>query len=113
VAGVNLQWQATEPALTAAFRALSTALSDADFYLADGTALTLQDGHRISRHRPLSQYLDLFRTKYASRDVGHVVRSLTYFDDAEEEPDPRLLVPLPWDRVKTDLLRWVAGLLPG
>jgi len=212
VAGLTLQWQAAEPELAAAYRRLSAALTDTDFYLAGGTALALQEGHRvsidldfmsptfadperliqelraqdlafettmtasrtlylkiggvqasffgydypqieavldpgeglvplahrddiaamklaaiasrgsrkdfidlwvlISRHRPLSQYLDLFRKKYESRDVGHVVRSLTYFDDADEEPDPRLLISVRWERIKSDLLGWVAALLP-
>ena len=66
----------------------------------------------ISRHRPLEAYLELYRRKFATRDVGHVVRSLTYFEDAEQEPELRMLMPLDWEEVKRDLLRAVGGLLP-
>src|SRR5262245_14451376 len=32
--------------------------------------------------------LDAYRSKYAREDIGHVVRSLAYFADAEGEPMP-------------------------
>ena len=38
--------------------------------------------------------------------------SLSFFDDADEEPQPRLLLDLHWNRVKKDLLTWVSELLP-
>lgn len=60
---------------------------------------------------PLAATLDLFTRKYAAIDVGHVVRSLTYFDDAEREPELRLLRPAPWPEVKNDLRAWVEELL--
>lgn len=212
MAGLSLRWEATEPAVADTYRKVSAAASDGDFYLAGGTALALQEGHRvsadldlmspsftdperlvqhlrdrelgfettmtaprtlyvrvdrvqvsffgyeypqlepvlepgngllplahrddiaamklaaiasrgsrkdfvdlwvlISRHRPLEAYLELYRRKFATRDVGHVVRSLTYFEDAEQEPELRMLMPLNWEEVKRDLLRAVGGLLP-
>lgn len=30
----------------------------------------------------------------------HVLKSLTYFEDAEKEPMPDLLAPLDWEQVK-------------
>lgn len=59
----------------------------------------------------LAETLDLFTQKYAAVDVGHVVRSLAYFDDAEQEPELRLLRPAPWPEVKSDLRAWVEDLL--
>ncbi len=61
--------------------------------------------------RPLAALLDLYGRKFGGRDVGHLVRSLTYFDDAEEEPPLRLLLQAPWEDVKRDLVAWVEGLL--
>ena len=61
----------------------------------------------ITRHEPLWSYLRAFRKKYAARDVGHVLRSLVYFSDAENEPPLRLLVPLDWNVLKRDFERWV------
>jgi hypothetical protein len=66
----------------------------------------------VTRHRPLEEYLQAFERKYRTHDVGHVVRSLVYFDDADAEPPLRLLVPLDWARVKDDFRRWVSELLP-
>jgi predicted nucleotidyltransferase component of viral defense system len=65
----------------------------------------------ITRHWPLSDCLELFRQKFTTRDIGHVVRSLTYFDDADEEPLLRMLVDIEWDSVKRDFVGWVTGLV--
>lgn len=65
----------------------------------------------VSRHRSLHAYLILFRTKYRMRDTGHVIRSLSYFDDADEEPELRMLIEHDWEQVKSDFLAWVSGLL--
>ena len=67
----------------------------------------------ITRYWPLGDCLELFRRKFATRDIGHVVRSLTYFDDAEEEPPLRMLAGIEWDSVKRDFESWVADLMTG
>ena len=64
-----------------------------------------------TRYWSLPVCLELYRKKFAARDVGHVVRSLTYFDDADEEPPLRLLIDLDWNEVKRDLVRSVKELL--
>jgi predicted nucleotidyltransferase component of viral defense system len=65
----------------------------------------------LDRHRTLPEYLDLFRQKFSKRDVGHVVRSLVYFTEADEDPPLRLLEPISWEQVKADLRVAVSGLL--
>ncbi len=42
-----------------------------------------------------------------------MIRSLTYFDDAEHEPPLRLLADVAWSTVKADLTRWTSELLAG
>lgn len=64
----------------------------------------------VHRQRPLRDYLALFQRKYGARDVGHVVRSLVYFADADLEPPLKLLVDAPWPRVKTDFQAWALAL---
>ncbi len=66
----------------------------------------------IKRRMTLHECLERFRAKYASHDIGHVLRSLVFFDDAEGEPALRLLAPIQWDQVKADFERWVAEFLP-
>ena len=50
----------------------------------------------------LRQALAWFRDKYrgVTVDPYHVLRSLTFFDDAEAEAMPHLLIELTWDEVK-------------
>ncbi|NOZ78464.1 MAG: nucleotidyl transferase AbiEii/AbiGii toxin family protein [Acidobacteria bacterium] len=65
----------------------------------------------VRRHRSLQEYLELYRRKYVSHDVGHVLRSLVYFDDADSEPELQLTAPVDWRNVKADFKAWVAPLL--
>jgi hypothetical protein len=44
--------------------------------------------------------LDAFVRKYASDDVGHVVRSLAYFGDADAGPFPPGMTPELWRQIK-------------
>ncbi len=51
----------------------------------------------------LKNVLDLYRAKYSVTDVGHVLVSLAYFDDAEREPMPTMLLPCDWEALKSEL----------
>jgi hypothetical protein len=35
----------------------------------------------------------------------HILKSLTYFDDAESEPMPRMLIPFVWKECKAFFVR--------
>ena len=50
----------------------------------------------------LDAAFDLFDRKYGTRrtDRYHRLRALAYFDDAEREPMPDMLVPFDWDEAK-------------
>jgi hypothetical protein len=65
----------------------------------------------ITCGKSLKEHLEGFQKKYEARDIGHVVRSLVFFDDADREPPLRLLAPIDWERVKEDFKKWVAQLL--
>ena len=65
----------------------------------------------LRRYWPLAETLRFFKAKFATRDIGHVVRSLVFFDDAEREPPLRLLADIEWETVKRDLQLWVASLV--
>ena len=67
----------------------------------------------LTRHRSLARYMALYEEKFEVRDVGHVVRSLVHFDDAERDPPLRLLVDIDWELVKRSLRSRVEGLLGG
>lgn len=77
-----------------------------------GAARDFWDLHALlaARDRTLEQALDAYRRKFAAEDIGHVVRSLVYFDDAEAQPMPTGLTHTHWARIKNDLRVWVKAL---
>ncbi len=50
----------------------------------------------------MAEALHWYQHKYANLDVNlvHVIKSLAYFDDAERDPSPQMLVSFSWDEVK-------------
>jgi len=61
----------------------------------------LQDGPS------LAAYFALLPQKYDPRRLNtyHILKSLTYFGDAEKEPMPRMLVPFDWAECKAFFVR--------
>ncbi len=55
----------------------------------------------------LAEVFALLRRKHDPRRLNlyHVLRSLTYFEDAEAEPMPRMLVPFRWPHCKAFFVR--------
>jgi len=58
----------------------------------------------------LEDCLKFYTEKYENRDIGHVIRSLVYFADAEIEPEIRMVKPLDWEDLKSDFEQWVKAL---
>ncbi len=55
----------------------------------------------------LSAYFALLPKKYGAGRVNtyHILKSLTYFEDAEKEPMPRMLEPFSWEECKSYFIR--------
>jgi hypothetical protein len=55
----------------------------------------------------LKEMLNLFPQKYPNANINyyHMVKSLSYFEDAENDPLPRMLIPLKWEEVKEYFLK--------
>ena len=55
----------------------------------------------------LEEYFDLLPKKYDPRRLNtyHILKSLTYFDDAEAEPMPQMLTPFSWVKCKEFFIR--------
>jgi predicted nucleotidyltransferase component of viral defense system len=51
---------------------------------------------------PLREVFQLLPVKFPAHqyDLYHILRSLTYFADAEAEPIPRMLKPVAWEEIK-------------
>ena len=61
----------------------------------------------ITEFRSLEEYLMLYKKKFENRDIGHVIRSLVYFADAESEPELRIIKPFDWNKMKADFEDWI------
>lgn len=48
-----------------------------------------------------------YQRKFQIEDVGHVVMSLTYFDDADEEDMPEMIWDVGWEEVKRAIEGWI------
>ncbi len=57
--------------------------------------------------QPLDYVLDGYRRKYRQEDIGHVIRSLAYFADADAEPMPEGLPAERWSAIKSEFRRRV------
>jgi len=52
----------------------------------------------------IEKLLSLYQEKYPHQTTFHVVRSLTYFADAEAEPDPMVIDhSVTWEKVKNSI----------
>jgi predicted nucleotidyltransferase component of viral defense system len=78
-----------------------------------GSRRDFVDLYVASQKYGLEKLLRTFREKFAKVNYSmvHVLKSLTYFEDAEHEPMPDMLVPLAWDAVKQFFWREVPPLL--
>ncbi|MEX1116841.1 MAG: nucleotidyl transferase AbiEii/AbiGii toxin family protein [Akkermansiaceae bacterium] len=64
----------------------------------------------LSAHFSMQEMIGFFTLKYPSSDAFTVIRSLAWFEDAEEEPDPVSLIGLEWGEVKSLAREAVASL---
>lgn len=72
-----------------------------------GTKKDFIDLHALSRQLPLTTMLDCYRRRFGVSDTSRVLAGLCYFDDAENEPSPVMLVPCDWETVKNELREMV------
>jgi hypothetical protein len=79
-----------------------------------GSRKDFVDLYMILRDRPsLRDYFELLPRKYgASRiNVYHILKSLVFFDDANAEPAPRMLLPFDWKECKAFFVREAHGII--
>jgi len=78
-----------------------------------GTKRDFVDVWAAAQPAGLPHLLELFQQKFAQAayNLVHVLKSLTYFEDADREPKPDMLRPLSWDEVKQFFLREAPRLL--
>lgn len=75
-----------------------------------GTKKDFFDIVEILNHIPLSDLLERYAEKYPNSDPFMILKSLTWFEDAEADPDPVLMSKLTWEEVKMLISKHVAQL---
>lgn len=56
----------------------------------------------IKKRFPLEKILRFYDQKYnkLSNNIYHIIRSLSYFTDADSQDSPKMLIPVSWEEVK-------------
>jgi predicted nucleotidyltransferase component of viral defense system len=65
-----------------------------------GARKDFYDLHVLIQHLDVDRLIEIYRRKYPSHDAMIVLRSMIYFDDAEDDNDPELLMKQDWEEVK-------------
>ena len=68
-----------------------------------GTKKDFIDVAFLLEHYSLLQLLGFYQKKYGVHDYQMALRSLTYFEDAELNVMPRMLINKDWDTIKTEI----------
>ncbi len=78
-----------------------------------GTRRDFIDLYMVSKEYGLSTLLDLFKKKYTRANYSgiHILKSLIYFEEAERDPMPDMLVNVAWNEVKSFFTAQVPSLL--
>lgn len=66
----------------------------------------------ILEHFSLSELLDFYKQKYPDSSDFLVFKSLTYFEDAELEPMPKMLKSINWEEIKAKIIEVVRDSFP-
>jgi hypothetical protein len=75
-----------------------------------GTRKDFVDMAFILDRMPLERVFELFQRKYTNVNPALAWRSIVYFDDAEDFPMPKMLVPFDWEEAKNRILQAVREL---
>ena len=76
-----------------------------------GTKKDFIDYHFLLQRYPLDELIGFYKLKYSDSQLFTALKSLTYFEDAEEDPMPNMIQKVDWSEVKSDIGRRVSGYL--
>ena len=77
-----------------------------------GSKKDFYDIYFLLDHLPLLEMLRLFSEKFKQQEVFHVIKSLTYFEDAESYADPKVFdQSVNWEKVKSKVFKAVQVLV--
>ena len=71
-----------------------------------GSKKDFWDLYELMQHFDRQQLLGFFKQKYPSANLWTVEKSLSWFDDAEMDPDPRCLKGRNWNQIRAAIAEW-------
>jgi hypothetical protein len=75
-----------------------------------GTRKDFIDLYFLLQHFSLREILGFYTNRFNDGNLFPVIKSLSYFDDAEYEPMPKMLTSITWDEVKAKLIHVIASI---
>lgn len=76
-----------------------------------GSKKDFYDIYFLLQQMALEEILKLYQQKFDHQTLFHVIKSLTYFEDAEEQPDPIVFdSKITWEKVKAETAKAVQQL---
>ena len=72
-----------------------------------GTKKDFIDMYMLLQHYSLEEILGFYQQKYPNHSVFRALRSLTYFEDAEDQFMPRMFVDTTWEEMKQFIIHRV------
>lgn len=69
-----------------------------------GTRKDFIDMYFLLKNYSFADILTFYGTKYPEHSQFRAVMSLSYFEDAEQQPMPKMFIPVEWEDVKSGIL---------
>lgn len=69
-----------------------------------GAKKDFYDIYFLLKKYSLSEMLRLFKQKYKTENLFHLIKNLTFFEDAENDPNPVLLTKIDWNTIKKSII---------
>jgi len=76
-----------------------------------GTKKDFIDIYFLMKEFSLQEMIDFFQRKFPNIEPLLILRSMTYFEDADLDPDPDMLVEISWEEIKESIRVQVSSFL--
>ena len=72
-----------------------------------GTRKDFIDLFVLLQHYSLTEILEFYKQKYPEFSEYRALLSMTYFEDAEMQDMPKMFIEIPWDEMKSTIIKAV------
>ena len=72
-----------------------------------GTRKDFIDLYVLLQHYSLTEILEFYKQKYPEFSEYRALLSMTYFEDAEMQDMPKMFIEIPWDEMKSTIIKAV------